>query len=179
MDVFFFLFMFTIIAPYVFYAWVYMFPKQFLRVGKPVLFKIVGYGFKPLQFFFAFLCTKTTGVSWNSLCFGLILIFLGQLLNMSFNSRLGQSRVYYGVELGVEEFKLYTGFPFDIGHSQYKGCILCILGFLLAFKPSKLLIQGSIVWIVCYLLLSIVESYPYGLLENKLTNNSENKSKTH
>jgi len=92
------------------------------------MFLILGEVFKPIEFIFlGYFCIKS-GVSWNCLPYGIPLIILGQILNSAFYKRLGPERVYYGTELGVTEPKILTGFPLDIGHSQYKGCILTLLG---------------------------------------------------
>ena len=68
------------------------------------------------------------------------LISIGQFLNFMVYNKLGTNNVYYGIEYGVNDKKqeYLTEFPFNLGHPQYIGCIITLLGlfFLTGFNKN-------------------------------------------
>lgn len=158
MDIIFWAMILSIFIPYSLYAFVYKFPYLFLKVFPPKAFAIIGEFFKPVEFGCIGYFLIKSGVSFSTLPFGLTFIFWGQVLNYVFYKILGADRVYYGTELGVTEFKLYTGFPFSIGHSQYKGCILTLLGLFMCFNQNRESFIGISLWILLYMFDIIIEN---------------------
>jgi len=65
---------------------------------------------------------------------GIILILLGQFLNMSVFQRLGKVGVFYGNKLG-HQVPWVEGFPFSlVPHPQYTGTVLSIWGLFLVMR---------------------------------------------
>ena len=63
---------------------------------------------------------------------GLLLIFIGQVLNISTFNALGAKGVYYGYEFGYP-VKRVSGFPYNLWFNdpQYWGVVSCIFGIYL------------------------------------------------
>jgi hypothetical protein len=77
--------------------------------------------------------------------------------------RLGIARTFFGAELGVvEDAQPIQTFPFSLGHAQYKGAVMLLLGIWFAFHHTVPLTLNTGVWIVAFLLQMIVESRPAG-----------------
>ncbi len=97
---------------------------------------------------------------------GLLLIVIGQTLNLSAYKQLRKDGVYYGRELGIVNHELpeITGFPYNImSHPLFIGCILTILGlaFLFGFnkkKPRKDVWFVMLTWISFYMFSILVEN---------------------
>ena len=92
---------------------------------------------------------------------------LGMFLIGYAYSQLGTTRTFFGVELGVIEKREYTGFPFSLGHAQYKGCIFFLLGVWCAFRHTHELTAMTGVWIVSFLVQMLIETGPAGNYEGK------------
>ncbi|MEX1081609.1 MAG: methyltransferase [Halofilum sp. (in: g-proteobacteria)] len=69
---------------------------------------------------------------WLSLA--LLLIAIGQLLNMAVFARLGRAGTFYGVRFG-QSVPWVEGFPFSmVSHPQYTGTVLSIWGLFLLMR---------------------------------------------
>jgi methylene-fatty-acyl-phospholipid synthase len=88
----------------------------------------------------------------------IILVLLGQALNLGVYATLGTTGVYYGVRFG-EQVPWVTGFPFNLGFPdpQYWGCILTLVGLLNLFQLKN---QPYYVFVLvlAYLVMMGVES---------------------
>ena len=89
-------------------------------------------------------------VSWVSMNYGsifqsnmlynsiaLLLLIIGQYLNVTVYQKLGADLVYYGREYDIQG-EYMTGFPFNMKHPQYMGTILTTIGtfFLTGFNKN-------------------------------------------
>jgi hypothetical protein len=54
------------------------------------------------------------------------------------------------------------GFPFDIGHAQYKGLILSLPGAFFAANPSIRLTAFTTLWLAMYFYITFVETCKSG-----------------
>ncbi|KAH0792846.1 phospholipid N-methyltransferase [Histomonas meleagridis] len=88
----------------------------------------------------------------------IVCIAIGQYLNYIVYTRLGKVRAYYGWELGIDNSPPIHGFPFDIGHPQYKGCFLTLLGTYLLFEATKKFTFFTIIWTIMYFYITLIES---------------------
>ena len=156
---------FSIAAPFAVYTWAYTSPASFLSIfAADALFKIA-LAFKMLQIPLAVLAGVKAGVNKSGLVFGIPLAIVGQILNWSFLIRCGRTRTYYGYELGVVDEEWIEGFPFSLGHSQYKGSLLSVIGAYFCVQPKLKVTLAVGLWVLCYIWLSIVESFPPGYLD--------------
>jgi len=87
-----------------------------------------------------------------------VLIVGGQALNNYMYYKLGKDNIYYGKEYKVPGIsdEYFSGFPFNISHPQYIGCILSFIGvfFLTGFNNNNSMRKG-----VLYLTLFIIGFY--------------------
>lgn len=87
------------------------------------------------------------------------LLLLGGYLVISTHIKLGKKGTFFG-----REYKIYaeelTGFPFSIGHAQYKGCIIMLLGWWCAFKHTHELTGMTGLWIISIMIQMTVETPP-------------------
>jgi methylene-fatty-acyl-phospholipid synthase len=134
------------------YIWIWRKPESFVTVcrrrlltglGGPVsVLRLMFYLFKAIQIgVFGWWCYSygngailppTATGSWVVL--GLMLISVGQLLNLSVFHRLGPAGVFYGNRFGYE-VPWRTGFPFSMmNHPQYVGTVLTIWGAFLILR---------------------------------------------
>ena len=67
------------------------------------------------------------------LVIGLILIVLGQLLNMSVYKAISVDGVYYIGQYDPKHYEMIDGFPYTIPHPMYVGAIITICGLFLSF----------------------------------------------
>ncbi|KAL7431887.1 hypothetical protein ACHAXH_002880 [Discostella pseudostelligera] len=75
------------------------------------------------------------------LAFGLLLLFIGQVLNYAVFEALGAKGVYYGYEFGYPVSRVYC-FPYNLSISdpQYWGVVLSVFGIYVAVGASSLMI---------------------------------------
>jgi hypothetical protein len=91
-----------------------------------------------------------------------LLVALGQVLNVAMYSAIGNAGVYYGFKLGRTVPWAY-GFPFNVGlrHPQYVGVVLTLLGGLTVVMSKDLALlalpQAVIVWSAMYAGMSAME----------------------
>lgn len=64
---------------------------------------------------------------------GVLVLSIGQVLNMAVYRAIGSDGVYYGSEYGVTSDKKLSGFPFNIPHPMYTGCLLTTIGMFFIF----------------------------------------------
>jgi len=134
------------------YWWVWNHPNRFaaavrrwaqLSSGDPVFaLRRMFFGFKAIQI--------TVLVGWcmlfggsllplptaptTALVGGVVLLLLGQVLNLSVMWRLGNEGVFYGNRFG-RPIEWQTGFPFSLlPHPQYLGALLSVWGFMLIMR---------------------------------------------
>jgi isoprenylcysteine carboxyl methyltransferase (ICMT) family protein YpbQ len=90
-------------------------------------------------------------------------VILGIAILVMSIRQLGVVRTFFGVELGVvDDAQPIQTFPFSLGHPQYKGAVILLLGIWFAFHHTVPLTFNTGVWIVAFLLQMIVESQPAG-----------------
>ncbi|KAK8894472.1 hypothetical protein M9Y10_022906 [Tritrichomonas musculus] len=87
-------------------------------------------------------------------------IFMGIFLIGYTFSKLGITRTFFGAELGVVDDVKYEGFPFSLGHAQYKGFIILILGIWFAFGHTHELTATTGFWIVSFMVQMLIETGP-------------------
>jgi hypothetical protein len=152
----------SIVCPYILYAVAYRHPGWFLRIMSPSHFETLALAFKVVSNCLqAYVCLRC-GFNLTGSAIGLPLIALGQYLNYLVYRRLGKVRVYYGYEFGVVKGDILGGFPFSVYHAQYKGCIMSVVGLMLACNECRELTIATMLWIVSYLGITWVESGPSG-----------------
>ena len=92
-----------------------------------------------------------------------VLIAVGQGLNVAIYKAIGTNGVYYGFKLGAP-VPWSTAFPFSAGyrHPQYVGGYITQLGVLLLLASPKTIEAGLVPlaawWAICYTATSIVEA---------------------
>jgi protein-S-isoprenylcysteine O-methyltransferase Ste14 len=79
----------------------------------------------------------------RQLAIGMLLIFVGQVLNYTTFQALGAKGVYYGYEFGYSVDRV-TCFPYNlnINDPQYWGVVLCIFGIYMSVGASSFMIPG-------------------------------------
>jgi hypothetical protein len=78
-------------------------------------------------------------------------------------SKLGPTRTFFGVELGIVEGKeAVNEFPFTLGHPQYKGAIIFLFGLWSTFSHTPELTILTGIWIISFMIQLIVEVGPAG-----------------
>jgi len=94
---------------------------------------------------------------------GVVLIVLGQVLNVGVFARLGRTGVFYGNRLG-HDVAWCQGFPFSVvRHPQYVGTVLSIWGFFLAMRyPAPDWVALPLLETVYYTVGAQVEQLPDG-----------------
>ena len=77
---------------------------------------------------------------------GLILIAIGQYINLLVYKKLGADFVYYGREYGMKSDYI-TEFPFTMRHPQYIGTILTTLGvlFITGFEKTNVAVLSYMI----------------------------------
>jgi methylene-fatty-acyl-phospholipid synthase len=92
---------------------------------------------------------------------GVVLIVVGQVLNVGVFARLGRTGVFYGNRLG-HHVAWCQGFPFSVvRHPQYVGTALSIWGFFLAMRyPAPDWMALPLISTVYYVVSSHVEQLP-------------------
>lgn len=114
---------------------------------------------------YAFIASKAkfnTAGLWMSIP----MILLGGYLVGSAYSKLGKEKTFFGRELNGLDHKDMECFPFSIGHAQYKGCIIMILGFWFAFRHTHELTAMTGVWIISFMIQMAVETPPNVVVPN-------------
>jgi len=84
----------------------------------------------------------------SQLAFGLMLLFIGQLLNYCVFKALGAKGVYYGYEFGYPTARV-SCFPYNLNISdpQYWGVVMSIFGIYLAVGASSFMIpMFELIW---------------------------------
>jgi methylene-fatty-acyl-phospholipid synthase len=134
------------------YVWVWRFPEAFRRLChglfRGVLVEPVAairrsfYGFKFLQImvFAGWFYIYGHGSLWPAsgslpiVAVGLVLIVIGQILNVGVFFRLGNNGVFYGNRFGLR-IPWVNAFPFSLlSHPQYVGAVVSIWGLFIAIQ---------------------------------------------
>jgi methylene-fatty-acyl-phospholipid synthase len=127
-----------------FYRWVWHRPRRFEawcggRDPVDALARaMIGFKVVQLGVFIAW-CFPVAGSGWAhggvaALLAGVLLIGVGQFLNVAVFRRLGRVGVFYGNRFGRPTLWC-TGFPFSLlRHPQYVGASLSVWGFFLLFR---------------------------------------------
>ena len=93
----------------------------------------------------------TTYESRMKFALGLLLLFVGQVLNVATFKALGAQGVYYGYEFGYN-VKHVSGFPYNMWFNdpQYWGVVLSVFGIYLAVGASSFLVPVmELFWYGC------------------------------
>lgn len=151
------------------YVWIWRSPEQFgslcARLGRGIdpvgglhqlfrVFKVVQIGvFVGWCFWWGDGQLRWPGPDALPVAGGVLMMGVGQVLNLAVFRRLGRVGVFYGARFG-HEVPWCTSFPFSVmRHPQYIGTLLSIWGFfLLARYPAP-----------DWLILPLLESVYYGL----------------
>lgn len=134
------------------YVWIWRTPEGFrVRCAQTTLLRAdtpmaavarLFYAFKVLQgaVFLGWCYIYGTGTLWpaagdtGALGLGVVLLVVGQGLNLSVFYRLGKSGVFYGQRFGYT-IPWCHAFPFScLAHPQYLGVLLSIWGFFLCMR---------------------------------------------
>jgi len=152
----------SIVLPYMMYTWAYKFPRHFKNhwtqdqlVQRSASVKSVCFAL------YLILCLKS-GFNLSAIPIAIPCIAAGQLLNYLVFQKLGKVRAYYGWELGLDRGAEQKGFPFNLGHAQYKGCLLSLLGTFFLFQTNVELTVVTGIWAFMYFYMIILESSPCG-----------------
>lgn len=155
----------TIVTPYLFYSLAYKNPdlfKKILTQDQLVLYSSI---IKAIcMLFYGFECINS-GLNLDCLILGIPLIIVGQFLNYLIYNKLGQVRAYYGWELSLDNSPPMSGFPLNLGHAQYKGCFLSLLGTYFCFIPNFRLTAFTTIWGFMYFYITLIESSQCGRKE--------------
>jgi hypothetical protein len=102
-----------------------------------------------------------SGFNRHGLWMSIPCVLLGAYIVGYSYSKLGRTRTFFGAELGlVEDAELINEFPFNLGHAQYKGVIVLLLGVWFAFIHTAELASITGLWVLAYLVQVLVESIP-------------------
>jgi protein-S-isoprenylcysteine O-methyltransferase Ste14 len=142
-------------------SWVYLFPDHFkLYFSQDSLIRFWFSLNLIILGLYLILCTRAT-FNFPALWLSLPCIALGAFLAIYAYSKLGLTRTFFGVELGlVDGGKSVDEFPFTLGHPQYKGASLFVLGLWLAFKHKLELTVVTGIWIVSFMVQLMIEAEP-------------------
>jgi hypothetical protein len=99
------------------------------------------------------------GFNRHGLWMSIPCILLGAYIVGYDYSKLGPTRTFFGAELGATDATdPIPDFPFNLGHAQYKGIVMLLLGAWFAFMPTPELTTITGVWVLSYMVQVIVES---------------------
>ena len=156
------LFVVTLVTPYFCYSVAYLAPTTFKKVLTQRQLVVFSSVLKAvcmcLYIYFGF----EAGVNYAGLPLGLVLFAAGQYLNLLVYRLLGELRAYYGWELGLFSGPMLTGFPWTIGHAQYKGLMISVIGSWCCFNPAPKFTAMNMLWVAMYFYIITVESIPPG-----------------
>ena len=148
----------TMVAPYALYTRAYKAPITFKRILTQKQLILI-------SSFMKFICTLifaiygfVGGFTFKYIHLSFVCIAIGQYLNYIVYTQLGSVRAYYGWELGLDNSPMVKGFPFNISHPQYKGCLLTLLGTFFLFTPTKRFVIFTFIWTICYIYMAVMES---------------------
>jgi methylene-fatty-acyl-phospholipid synthase len=156
---------FAITVPYIAYSIAYLAPSTFKRFASQDGLVKMSSVLKAVAMTLYLREVLHSGLNIAGLLFGIPLFAVGQLLNVVVYQRLGKERAYYGWELSIRSDPMLVGFPFDIGHAQYKGLILSLLGAFFTANPSVRLTSFTTLWIAMYFYITFVETCKSGRKE--------------
>ncbi|EAY06423.1 hypothetical protein TVAG_403800 [Trichomonas vaginalis G3] len=152
----------TVLYPYVIYTWAYTNPVHFLKhCSQKFLIDTSSYSHFFSFVLYGYICLQSEFLL-ESFLFSIPIIIIGQVLNFAVYKKLGMCRTYYGWELGLYNGELISGFPFKMGDAQYKGCMLTILGCFFSFKATLDVTVATLVWLIAYTYIIIIENLTPG-----------------
>lgn len=157
----------TIIATTGASAWAYLYPENFnsrFTQGQLISF-LVTTQLITLSLFLV--CCIRSGVNKAGMWLALPLICLGLFLVGYSYTKLGMVRTFFGAELGVVEEESYHGFPFSLGHAQYKGMVLLVFGIWCAFHPTHEITALTGIWTVALCIQMFIETPEGGLINGQ------------
>jgi len=105
---------------------------------------------------------------YKLLLIGAIIIYIGQILNISVYNAIGKNGVYYGNRFGLN-IPWETKFPYNIPfikHPQYIGAFLSIIGgsilinTIFNFGSSTFVLNVVLFYFFSYIFIIVVESTP-------------------
>lgn len=156
------LFVATLVPPYLLYSVAYLKPTTFKRFLTQRQLVVLSSVLKAIcmcvYLFFGF----SAGINYTGLWIGIPLFLVGQSLNLLVYNLLGEQRAYYGWELGLYSGPMLSGFPWTLGHAQYKGLMISVIGTWFCFNPVPRLTAATMLWVCMYFYITIVETLPPG-----------------
>ena len=153
----------SIVIPYIVYAYAYKNPISFTNVFTLDQFADMSIYAKIISILLMLILGFKSGINKPGIYFGLPFILIGQYLNSLVYHKLGKVRTYYGYEFGVVDLEIFKGFPFNMGHPQYKGSILSVVGGYLCLNPTNKITIASMLWIISYFFIIAIESTNPGI----------------
>jgi len=143
-----------------YYIWNYPFHFRFyakdLGLTPVTLMSSLSYTQKILQFLFIYsysINNDTLMPYFENLNMGnILLIGIGQTLNLSVYYKLGTKGVYYGNKFGLQ-LPYITSFPYNIGinNPQYIGCILTLCGLYPLVSLNYVIYASTLYHITMYI----------------------------
>ena len=107
--------------------------------------------------FYILLCLISK-VNVSALWLSALLFIPGALLVGYSTLMLGEKRTLFGLEFGTVNDDKIEVFPFTMGHPQYKGLILCIIGLWCAFHPTFALTFTTAAFVLAVMLHIVFET---------------------
>ena len=155
---------FATVFPVIVYSFIYKFPSVYLKLGLTQKnFAQFGEIWKLITYLLEIPLIISSKLNYQGFVIGIPLIIIGQYLNSTVYKLLGETGVYYGVELGIiKNPKKLTGFPFNIGDPQYKGAMLTALGAWFLFQSTFEVNIIALSWVLSYFYIIMVENTPCG-----------------
>jgi hypothetical protein len=152
----------SLVTPYLLYPLAYFYPAAFHRVMTQDTLVWTTSIAKTITIPLYLIEAFSGGVNWPGCSIGLPMVLVGQYLNYVVYRRLGKVRAYYGWELSLFNGPMFTDFPFNIGHAQYKGLMLSIFGTFCLCNPTDRMGVVTTLWIGIYFFMTLFESFPSG-----------------
>ena len=147
-----------IVCSNIFASWAYLYPENFKEHFSQN--ELIVYWFTSnliILGLYLILCVQAK-INVTSLWLSLPCIVLGGFLIAYSYKKMGIKRTFFGVELGViEDDVKIESFPFNLGHVQYKGFIILLLGLWLSCKHSHELTIVTGFWILSFMVQMYIE----------------------
>lgn len=152
----------SMVVPYLCYSVAYLKPAFFKRISSQNALVSSSSVLKAIcMACYAYIAIKS-GINYNGLIIGFPCILVGQYLNFVVYNKLGKVRAYYGYELGLFNGSMLSGFPWNIGHAQYKGLMLSVIGTWFCFNQTLRFTAFTMLWVFMYFYIIVVETLPSG-----------------
>ena len=150
-----------------FYTFIWFNPQQFIKISEyfgylpyKLMYNIsyVFYILTIIPFIINYIIPNFNQIFNKLFSYGILLIIIGQFLNIYVYNKLGINGVYYGSKLG-EKIIWIDDYIFNyIKHPQYIGCIMTVLGISLLINDYNCYLVCSS-YIIGYLYMMTIEEF--------------------